>query len=93
MPAVREMFGDQENVIGQFKPNNNASYGNTYNLNWRNHQNFSWKARAPQYTQLGQAPPQASNLKQAIVNLSRSWKTLLETKNPSMLSSVKELIV
>ncbi|RVW62219.1 hypothetical protein CK203_061648 [Vitis vinifera] len=37
MPAVREMFGDQANVIGQFKPNNNASYGNTYNSNWRNH--------------------------------------------------------
>ncbi|RVW18628.1 hypothetical protein CK203_104254 [Vitis vinifera] len=36
MPAVREMFGDQSNVIGQFKPNNNASYGNTYNSNWRN---------------------------------------------------------
>ncbi|RVW32417.1 hypothetical protein CK203_109272 [Vitis vinifera] len=33
--------GDQANVIGQFKPNNNASYGNTYNLSWRNHPNFS----------------------------------------------------
>ena len=31
--AVREMFGDQVNVIGQFKSNNNASYGNTYNSN------------------------------------------------------------
>ena len=30
IPAIREMFGDQENVTGQFKPNNNASYGNTY---------------------------------------------------------------
>ncbi|RVW70527.1 hypothetical protein CK203_059232 [Vitis vinifera] len=56
IPAVREMFGDQANVIGQFKPNNNASYGNTYNSNWRNHPNFSWKPRAPQYTQPGQAP-------------------------------------
>ncbi|RVW89149.1 hypothetical protein CK203_040297 [Vitis vinifera] len=72
LPAVREMFGDQANVIGQFKPNNNASYGNTYNSNWRNHPNFSWKPRAPQYTQPGQAPPQASNLEQAIVNLSKS---------------------
>ncbi|RVW18096.1 hypothetical protein CK203_113406 [Vitis vinifera] len=36
-----------------------------------NHPNFSWKPRAPQYTQLGQAPPQASNLEQAIVNLSK----------------------
>ena len=48
--AVREMFGDQANIIGQFKPNNNASYSNTYNANWRNHPNFSWKPRAPQYT-------------------------------------------
>ena len=29
IPAVREMFDDQANVIGQFKPNNNVSYGNT----------------------------------------------------------------
>ena len=47
IPTVREKFGDQANVIGQFKPNNNASYGNTYNSNWRNHPNFSWKLRAP----------------------------------------------
>ena len=33
IPAVREMFGDQANAIGQFKANNNASYGNTYNSN------------------------------------------------------------
>ncbi|KAJ9703211.1 hypothetical protein PVL29_004838 [Vitis rotundifolia] len=71
LPAVREMFGDQANVIGQFKPNNNASYGNTYNSNWRNHPNFSWKPRAPQYAQPSQAPQPASNLEQAIVNLSK----------------------
>ena len=46
IPIVREMFGDQTNVIGQFKPNNNASYGNTYNSNWSNHPNFSLKLRA-----------------------------------------------
>ncbi|RVW58276.1 hypothetical protein CK203_112103 [Vitis vinifera] len=28
IPTAREMFGDQANVIGQIKPNNNASYGN-----------------------------------------------------------------
>ena len=71
MPVVREMFGDQANVIEQFKPNNSASYGNTYNSNWRNHSNFSWKPRAPQYMQLGQAPLQAPSLEQAIVNLSK----------------------
>ncbi|RVW72146.1 hypothetical protein CK203_057959 [Vitis vinifera] len=37
----------------------------------RNHPNFSWKPRAPQYTQPGQASQQASNLEQAIVNLSK----------------------
>ncbi|KAL6344416.1 hypothetical protein AAG906_039672 [Vitis piasezkii] len=42
-----EMFGDQANVIGQFRPNTNAPYGNTYNSSWRNHPNFSWKPRAP----------------------------------------------
>ena len=47
--AVKEMFGDQANVIGQFRPNTNAPYGNTYNSSWRNHPNFSWKPRAPQY--------------------------------------------
>ncbi|KAL6313293.1 hypothetical protein AAG906_005563 [Vitis piasezkii] len=65
------MLGDQANVIGQFKPNNNASYGNTYNSNWRNHPNFSWKPRTLQYTQPGQASQQASNLEQTIVNLSK----------------------
>ena len=56
IPVVREMFGDQANVIGQFKPNNNASYGNTYNSNWRNHPNFSWISKPPHYTQPTQAP-------------------------------------
>ncbi|RVW28604.1 hypothetical protein CK203_100871 [Vitis vinifera] len=49
MPAVREMLGDQANVVGQFRPNNNAPYGNTYNSSWRNHPNFSWKPRPPPY--------------------------------------------
>ncbi|RVW73701.1 hypothetical protein CK203_055002 [Vitis vinifera] len=74
IPAVREMFGDQANVVGQFKSNNNAPYGNTYNSSWRNHPNFSCKARAPQYQQ--PAPPsqpsqQSSSLEKAIANLSK----------------------
>ncbi|RVW13743.1 hypothetical protein CK203_087181 [Vitis vinifera] len=69
--AEREMFGDQANVVGQFKPNNNAPYGNTYNSSWRNHPNFSWKARAPQYQQPDQPSQQSSSLEQAIVNLSK----------------------
>ena len=71
IPAVREMFGDQANVVDQLKPNNYAPYGSTYNSNWRNHPNFSWKPRPPQYTPPAQAPQQASNLEQAIVNISK----------------------
>ncbi|RVW72354.1 hypothetical protein CK203_056241 [Vitis vinifera] len=93
IPAVREMFGDQANVIGQFKPNNNASYGNTYNSNWRNHPNFSWKPRAPQYTQPGQAPPQASNLEQAIVNLSKVVGDFVGDQKSINAQLVKELTV
>ncbi|KAL6340602.1 hypothetical protein AAG906_010510 [Vitis piasezkii] len=71
MPAVREMLGDQVNVVGQFRPNNSASYGNTYNSSWRNHPNFSWKPRPPPYQPQGQtqAPQQPSSVEQAIVNL------------------------
>ncbi|RVW94484.1 hypothetical protein CK203_035639 [Vitis vinifera] len=71
MPAVREMLGDQANVVGQFRPNNNAPYGNTYNSSWRNHPNFSWKPRPPPYQPQAQtqAPQQTSSVEQAIVNL------------------------
>ena len=55
IPVTREMFGDY----------------NTYNSNWRNHPNFSWKPQPPQYTQPAQAPQQASNLEQAMVNLNK----------------------
>ncbi|RVW81323.1 hypothetical protein CK203_038075 [Vitis vinifera] len=53
IPAKREMFGDC----------------NTYNSNCRDHPNFSWKPQPPQYQQPAQAPQQASNLEQAMVNL------------------------
>ncbi|KAL6342961.1 hypothetical protein AAG906_016981 [Vitis piasezkii] len=55
IPTVKEMFGDC----------------NTYNSNWRDHPNFSWKPQPPQYQQPAQAPQQASNLHQAMVNLSK----------------------
>ncbi|RVW29436.1 hypothetical protein CK203_101664 [Vitis vinifera] len=53
IPAEREMFGDC----------------NTYNSNWRDHPNFSWKPQPPQYKQYVQALPQASSLEQVMVNL------------------------
>ncbi|RVW15445.1 hypothetical protein CK203_094686 [Vitis vinifera] len=67
------MLGDQANVVGQFRPNNNAPYGNTYNSSWRNHPNFSWKPRPPPYQPQAQtqAPQQTSLVEPAIVDLSK----------------------
>ena len=64
IPAVREMFGDC----------------NTYNSNWRDHPNFSWKPQPPQYKQPAQAPQQALNLDQAMVNLSKVVGDFVETQ-------------
>ena len=33
IPTLREMFIDQDNFVGQYKPPTNAPYGNTYNPN------------------------------------------------------------
>ncbi|RVX11550.1 Retrovirus-related Pol polyprotein from transposon 297 [Vitis vinifera] len=44
---------------------------NTYNSSWRNHPNFSWKARATQYQQPDPPSQQSSSLEQAIANLSK----------------------
>ena len=73
IPTVREMFGDC----------------NTYNSNWRDHPNFSWRPQPPQYQQLSK--PRTLNKLWWI--LARSWETLLETRNPSMLKSNKKLKV
>ncbi|RVW84631.1 Retrovirus-related Pol polyprotein from transposon opus [Vitis vinifera] len=68
-------------------------YGNTYNSSWRNHPNFSWKPRAPQYQQPAQPSQQSSSLEQAIVNLSKVVGDFVGDQKPSMLNSVKELTV
>ncbi|RVW15441.1 hypothetical protein CK203_094688 [Vitis vinifera] len=77
IPTMREMFGDC----------------NTYNSNWRDHPNFSWEPQPPQYKQHVQALPQASNLEQVMVNLSKVVGDFVGAQNPSMLISVKELTV
>ncbi|KAL6327999.1 hypothetical protein AAG906_031343 [Vitis piasezkii] len=64
IPAVREMFGDC----------------NTYNSNWRDHPNFFWKPQPPQYQQPTQAPQQASNLEQAMMNLNKVMEDFVEAK-------------
>ena len=77
-------------VLGQNKPPTNAPYGNTYNPNWRNHPNLSWKPKPPAYAPLGaqqqfgstsaqqQQPPPSSPVEQAILNLSKVVGTFVE---------------
>ena len=72
--SVRDLMQEKANIVGQSKPPTNAPYGNTYNPNWRNHPNLSWKpkplAYAPTSSQQQQPPP-SSPIEQAIVNLSK----------------------
>ena len=53
VPSVRDLMQEQANIVGQSKPPTNAPYGNTYNPNWRNHPNLSWKPQSPAYVPPG----------------------------------------
>ena len=76
------MIAEQANVVGQYKLPTTAPYTNTYNSNWRNHLNLSWKPKPPPYELLAahqqygsspqpQPPPSSSLAEQAIMNLSK----------------------
>ena len=82
-PTVKDLMSEYANTVGQYKPQQpNAPYGNTYNSNWRNHPNLSWRPNPPAYVppvakpQFGsisqpQPPPSSSPVEQAILNLSK----------------------
>ena len=81
-PSVKDLVSEYANVVGQYKPQPNAPYGNTYNSNWKNHPNLSWKPNPPAYVPPGakrqfgsssqpQPPPSSSPVEQAILNLSK----------------------
>ena len=82
-PSVKDLMSEYANVVGQYKPPRpNAPYGNTYNSNWRNHPNISWRPNPPAYVPPGakpqfgstsqpQPPPSSSPVGQAILNLSK----------------------
>ena len=83
-------MSEYANTIGQYKPPQpNALYGNTYNSNWRNHPNLSWKPNPPAYVppdakpQFGsqsqpQPPRSSSPVEQAILNLIKVVGNFLE---------------
>ena len=65
---------EQANIVNQSSHPMSAPYGNTYNPDWRNHPNLSWKPKPPAYTPTGsqhQQTPPSSLVEQAIVNLSK----------------------
>ena len=83
-PSVRDLMAEHANVVGQNRPSADAPYGNTYNPNWRNHPNLSWKPQPQAYVPPGaqqqqhygstsqqQQPPTSSTVEQAIINLSK----------------------
>ena len=73
-PSIRDLMQEQANIVDQSRHPINAPYGNTYNPNWRNHPNLSWKQKPSAYTPTGsqqQQPPPSSPVEQAIVNLSK----------------------
>ena len=52
-PSIRDLMQEHAHVLGQNKTPTNVPYGNTYNLNWRNHPNLSWKPKPPAYAPQG----------------------------------------
>ena len=92
-PSVRDLMAEHANVVGQNRPSADAPYGNTYNPNWRNHPNLSWKPQPPAYvppkaqqqqqyrsTSQQQQPLTSSTVEQAIVNLSKVVGEFVEEK-------------
>ena len=88
-PSVRDMMAEHANVVGQYEPPTNGPHGNTYNPNWRNHPNISWKPKHPPYVppavqqQCGlssqpQPPPASSPVEQVIMNLNKVVGNFME---------------
>ena len=82
VPSIRDFVVEQANAVGQYKPPSTTPYKNTYNPNWRNHPNLSWKPKPPPYVppatqkQHGssaqpQPPSSSSPVEQVIMNLSK----------------------
>ena len=89
--SVKDLMTEHANVVGQNRPPADAQYGNTYNPNWKNHPNLSWKPKPPTYVPRGahqqqqygstsqqQQPPTTSPVEQAIMNLSKVVGNFLE---------------
>ena len=90
-PSVRDLMSEHANVVGQYKPQPNASYGNTYNSNWKNDPNLSSKPNPLAYVHPGakqqfgsssqpQLSPFSFPIEQAILNLTKVVGNFVEEK-------------
>ena len=94
---------EHAHVLNQNRPPINAPYGNTYNPNWKNHPNLSWKPKPPAYvlpgaqqqfcsTSTQQQPlPLSSPVEQVILNLSKVVGTFLEEQKVLNVQTNKKI--
>ncbi|KAH9803520.1 hypothetical protein KPL71_001801 [Citrus sinensis] len=54
LPAYQEAYSEQVHALQSYEKTSNNPYSPTYNPNWRNHPNFSWKQNQPLSNQGGQ---------------------------------------
>ena len=103
VPSVRDLMQEHAHVMGQNKPPTNGPYGNTYNPNWRNHLNLSWKSKPLAYGPQGaqqqfsstsaqqQHLPPSSPVEQAILNLSKVVGTFVEEQKVLNVQTNKKI--
>ena len=73
-PSIRDSMQEQANIVDQGRHPISAPNRNTYNPNWGNHPNLSWKPKNQAYTPTGSQKQQtipSSPVEQAIVNFSK----------------------
>ncbi|KAH9723597.1 hypothetical protein KPL70_007175 [Citrus sinensis] len=54
LPVYQEAYSEQVHALQSYEKTPNNPYSPTYNPNWRNHPNFSWKQNQPLSNQGGQ---------------------------------------
>ncbi|KAL6553671.1 hypothetical protein OROGR_007513 [Orobanche gracilis] len=52
-PQNQEVFNEEVNALHSYGKSSDSPFAPTYNPNWRNHPNFSWKQNMPQMNQGG----------------------------------------
>ena len=101
-PSVKDLMSEHANAVGQYKPQPNAPYGNTYNYNWKNHPNLSLKPNPPAYVPLGskqqfgsssqpQPSPSSSPVEQVILNLSKVVGNFVEEQKGINIQLVQRI--